>query len=189
MSDIVEFGITPLETQNLLLRKLKMSDVQDVFEYASDPEVTKYTFWHTHTSIEDSKKFISWLTGDHVACWAIVLKENMKVIGTCFFHSFDLAQKKAEVAFNLSRKYWNQGFATEAAKKVVLHGFKTWKLNKIEGTCMIDNIASVRVLEKIGMTYQRTLRKSRQKNGIFYSLKLYSILASDVKSLVQSPEY
>lgn len=162
-------GLPSLETRRLLLRRLKMSDVEDIFEYASDPEVTKYTLWNTHNSIEDSRKFIFWLT-KNFACWAIEHKEDGKVIGTCFLHSFNLQAGQAEIAFNLSRKYWRQGYTTEAARKAILFGFRKWELNRIEGTCMIGNIASARVLEKVGMVFEgRTERRG-------HNMKLYAIL-------------
>lgn len=151
-------GLPPLETKRLLLRRLKMSDVEDIFEYASGPEVTKYTLWNTHNSIEDSKKFIFWLTKSF-ACWAIEHKADGKVIGTCFLHSFNLQAGQAETAFNLSRKYWRQGYATEAARKVILFGFKKWELSRIGGTCMIGNIASARVLKKVGMVFEGRIER------------------------------
>lgn len=169
-----------LETVRLLLRPLRMSDAEDIFEYASDPEVTTYTFWYTHNSLDDSKKFISWLTSDHFACWGIVHKESNKVIGTCFFHSFNFQHRRADIAFNLSRKYWGQSYATETAREVILFGFNQWGLNRIQGTCMIKNIASARVMEKVGMTFEGILRKYTYGKGRFHDLKLYSILRDEI---------
>ena len=98
--------IPSLQTSRLLLRKVNNDDAFDIFEFTSDPELTKYTFWNTHRSFEDIHKFISYLTSSDIVSWAIVLNESKKVIGYCFFHSLDLEQKKAEIAFGISRKFW-----------------------------------------------------------------------------------
>ena len=166
-------NLPPIETERLLLRTLRMSDVEDIFEYASDPEVTKHTLWHTHNSRTDSRRFISWLK-DNFACWGLVHKADQKIIGTCFLHSFNCQERQAEIAFNLSRKYWGQGYTTEAAREVISLGFKKWRLKRIEGTCMIPNIASARVFEKIGMTYEGRIRKYD------HDMKLYAILRHEV---------
>ena len=169
-----------LETGRLLLRYSKLSDAEDTFEYASDPEVTKYTFWRTHHSIEDSQQLLSWLTTEDFACWAIMHKADRKVIGMCFLHSFNLQHRRAEIAFNLSRRYWRQGYATEAAHEMIRFAFRSWKLNRIEGTCMLDNIASARVMEKVGMTLEGVLRQHSYAKNRFHDLKLYSILRDEI---------
>ncbi len=114
-----------------------------------------------------------------VVSWSIVLIESEKVIGYCFFHSFNPVQKKAEIAFGISRQYWSVGYATEATRKVIDYGFTNLKLKRIEGTCMMDNNASSRVLEKSGMCYEGVLKKARERNGVLHDLKLYSISPND----------
>ena len=101
-------------------------------------------------------------------------------IGTCFFHSFNFQHRRADIAFNLSRKYWGQSYATETAREVILFGFNQWGLNRIQGTCMIKNIASARVMEKVGMTFEGILRKYTYGKGHFHDLKLYSILRDEI---------
>ena len=169
-----------LETRRLLLRSSKLSDAEDTFEYASDPEVTKYTFWRTHYSIKDSQKLLSWLATEDFACWSIIHKANQKVIGMCFLHNFNLQHRRAEIAFNLSRRYWGQGYATEAAREMIRFAFKKWNLHRIEGTCMLDNIASARVMEKAGMTFEGVLRQHSYAKNRFHDLKLYSILRDEM---------
>ena len=172
--------LPPIETARLLLRALKLSDAADTFEYASDPAVTKYTFWYHHKSMQDSKAFISWLINDNFACWGVIHKENDKVIGATFLHSFDFKNRRAEVAFNLARKYWGHGYGTEVAQALISFGFEYWALNRIEGTCMVENVASARVMEKVGMTFEGVLRKHSYAKGQFHDMKLYSILRNEV---------
>ena len=169
-----------LETKRLLLRTLRISDAEDTFEYASDPEVTKYTFWRAHHAIEDSKRLLSWLMTDDFACWSVVHKAEQKIIGMCFLHSFNFQHRRAELAFNLSRKYWGQGYTAEAAREMIRFAFKRWNLNRIEGTCMLENTASARVMEKLGMTFEGILRKRSYAKSRFHDLKLYSILRDEM---------
>ncbi len=170
-------NIPSLQTSRLLLREVNSDDAFEIFEFASDRQVTKYTFWNTHRSIEDTEKFISFLKSPNNVAWAIVLKESEQVIGYCFFHSLERDHKKAEIAFGISREYWAQGYATEATREVLNYGFEKGKLRRIEGTCMLENLASCRVMEKLGMKFEKVIQNARQKNGVFYDLNLY-ILSS-----------
>ena len=101
-------NLPAIETERLLLRTLKMEDAEDIFEWVSDPQVTTYLFWRAHQSIEDSRDFIAWVTSDDFACWGVVLNENSKVIGNCFLHNVNFEHKRAEIAFNIGRKYWGR---------------------------------------------------------------------------------
>ncbi len=165
-----------IETERLLLRTLEMEDAEDIFEWVSDPHVTTYLFWRAHQSIEDSRDFISWVTTDNLACWGVGLTENSKIIGNCFLHNVNFEHKRAEIAFNIARKYWGRGYATETAQAIIRFGFEYWRLNRIEGTCMVENSASARVMEKTGMTLEGVLRQYVYVKGRSHDMKLYSIL-------------
>lgn len=169
-----------LETERLFLRSSELSDAADTFEFISDPEVTKYTFWRVHHSIADSEELLAWLMTENFASWSIVHKVDKKVIGVCFLHSFNFHHRRAEMAFNLSRRYWRQGYATEAVHEMIRFAFKRWGLNRIEGSCMLDNIASARLMEKLGMKYEGILRQHSYAKDRFHDLKLYSILRNEV---------
>ena len=169
-----------LETERLFLRSSVLSDAADTFEFISDPEVTKYTFWHVHRSVADSEDLLAWMTTENFACWSIEHRTDKKVIGMCFLHSFNFLHRRAEMAFNLSRSYWKQGYATEATREMIQFAFRRWNLNRIEGTCMLDNIASARVMEKLGMKFEGILRQHSYAKNRFHDLKLYSILRNEV---------
>lgn len=168
-------------TERLLLRRLEMGDAEDIFEWVSDPQVTTYLFWRAHQSIEDSRDFIAWVTDDDFACWGVVLTESGKVIGNCFLHNVRFEHRRAEIAFNIGRKYWGKGYATEVAQAIIQFGFEDWRLNRIEGTCMVENRASARVMEKVGMTLEGVLRKHVYVRGQFRDMQLYSILRSELQ--------
>lgn len=172
-----------LETERLVLRKITFQDVPDHFEYASDPEVAKYTSWHAHQSTQDSETFIQSVleryNTQRVAPWGVVYKSNQKFIGTCGFISWATSDSRAEVAYALSRKYWGQGLTTEAVRTVVAFGFGTMQLNRIQATCEVANVASARVMEKVGMRCEGTLREYTFSKGMYRDLRMYSILRSE----------
>ncbi len=76
-----------LETERLLLRRMRLDDAEAMFAYASDPEVTRYVLWETHRSIEDSEGFLRVATEGYArgdfGGWGIVLKEDGAFVGTC----------------------------------------------------------------------------------------------------------
>lgn len=176
-------SLPKLETERLILRKMTLDDAQDMFEYASDPEETKYTLWDYHKSIEDSVNFlksaIQRYENMEVSEWGVVYKENNKFIGTCGYGWWRPAHNRAEIGYALSRKYWDRGLMTEAVKEAIKFGFEQMQLNRIEGTCFVENFASQRVLEKVGMTFEGILREQLLVKGIYRNLRLYSILRKE----------
>lgn len=146
-------------------------------------EVTKYVTWDYHKSIEDSmnylKSVIQRYENKEVSEWAIVYKENNKFVGTHGYIWWLPAHARAEIAYALARKYWNKGLMTEAIKEVVRFGFEKMLLNRIEARCMVENIASQRVMEKAGMTFEGILREQMFAKGIYHDVKLYSILRKE----------
>ena len=156
MSDIPE----RFETSRLLLRRVIPSDESAIFEYGSDPDVTRYMDWPTHIRLSDTKAFIdsarAWWDAGEEYDWVITRREEDRAIGGvgCRVrgHSIDLG-------YVLSRSCWGQGYATEATGAVFAWSVAREETHRVWAACDIENIASVRVLEKIGMLRERILRK------------------------------
>src|SRR2546421_4577020 len=165
-------AVPRLQTPRLVLRALDPGDADDIFAYAADPEVARYTLWRAHASIEESRQFIVWLTSGSVACWALVYPDTSRVIGTSVLRSYQAQHQRAEIAFNLAKALWGQGYATEAARAVIRAGFMHYGLNRIEGTCMLGNVASARVMEKVGMRFEGILRQYVYVKDAFHDMKL-----------------
>lgn len=130
-------------TKRLLLRKLSMADVDDLFAYASDDSLTKYLFWETHRSKADSERFISYALHQYdnkgTAPWGIEVKQENKMIGTIDFVSWEEEHRSAEIGYVLSSAYQGQGLMTEAAKVILHYCFNVTDLNRIQARCHIDN--------------------------------------------------
>jgi len=163
-----------------VLRALVPEDADDIFAYAADPDMAQYTLWSACTTLEDSQQFIAWIIGGSLACWAIVQPATGRVIGTSFLHSHHARHHRAEIAFNLAQAAWGQGYTTEAAQAVIRAGFTHYDLNRIEGTCMLGNVASARVMEKVGMRCEGILRHYVFAKNAFHDMKLYAILREDM---------
>ena len=172
-----------LETERLVLRKLTMRDANDVFDYASMPEVSKNVTWDYHRTIGDSMAFLKSILMQYEeglpSPWGIVFKEHNKLIGTGGFHNWNPEHKRAEVGYAISSKYWNRGIMTETLKEMLRFGFEVMLLNRIEALCKKENHSSERVMQKCGMKYEGTLRQQMFVKGEFQDLKLYSILKEE----------
>lgn len=178
------YGDLPvLETERLLLRKIKMQDVYDMYEYASNDNVSKYVTWNTHRSLSDTKEFVMFILQQYknkkLAPWGIEYKENNKFIGTIDIVCWQPVHKSAEIGYALSQYYWGKGIMTEAARTLIQFGFKKMDLVRIQARCFSENIASERVMEKAGMSYEGTIRKAMYIKDKHHDLKLYSILKDE----------
>jgi len=169
-----------LETERLILRKMALNDAEAVFAYASDPEVSRYTLWETHRSIEDSRAFLELTTQKYEnggePDWGIVYRGDGCLVGACGLVSWEAEHARAEVGFVLSREYWGRGLMPEAVRAMFRFGFETMNLNRIEARCIAENAASARVMEKAGMAYEGTLRQREYIKGAYRDIKLYAIL-------------
>lgn len=176
MSD--KFGIRPPDLcgKRVVLRALTIEDAPQVFTYTSDRAVTRFTLWQPHKSVEDTRVFLSRLTAPTMLSWSIALKEREEIIGMVFLHSLNKHHRKTEIAFSITRRLWGQGLATEAAQKVLEVAFGTLMLNRVEATCMPENIGSRCVLKKLGMSLEGIMQRSHLRYDGFHDMELYAIL-------------
>lgn len=170
-----------LETERLLLRKMRLADAPAVFAYASDPDISRYVSWETHRTVRDSEDFLRHVTGGYergdLLAWGLVLKEDGAFVGTCGLDAgYEPEHARAEMGYALSREHWGRGLMPEAVRTVLAFGFGSLGLNRVQARCAAENLASARVMEKVGMTYEGTLRESEYLNGAYTDMRLYSIL-------------
>jgi ribosomal-protein-alanine N-acetyltransferase len=177
-----------IATKDLILRKLKLSDTLDIFEYASRPEVSHYTIWDRHKTKNDTKVFLKYAlrcSGKGLpVSWAIVHKKDKKVIGTAGVETYDEKHKCAGLGYVLSPEYWNRGYVTEAVTGIIDFIFKKLEPNRVEAVCDINNTASARVMEKSGMKYEGVLRQRiATVKGTVHDVKIYAITAGDMAEI------
>lgn len=178
------YGDLPiLETERLILRKVTIEDIQDMYLYGSDEEVSKYVTWNTHETISDTKGFVEFVLNKYenkqVSPWGIECKENGKFIGTIDFVWWQPNNKTAEIGYVISKDYWRKGLTSEVAKEIIKFGFEKMDLVRIQARCDVENIGSARVMEKAGMSFEGIIRKGIFVKGMHRDLKMYSILKEE----------
>ncbi len=172
-----------LETERLILRRLTLDDAPAMFDYASDPEVARYMEWEAHRTVEDSRAFI--LYAQQLAAlgkagsWGIELRAARTLAGGISLDAWHLRDGRAEIAYAVARRCWNQGLMTEAVREVVAFGFRGLGLNRIEARVSVPNAASARVLEKAGFRFEGLLRQHMLKQGVFHDMRMYGILRGE----------
>ncbi|WP_019157264.1 GNAT family N-acetyltransferase [Robertmurraya massiliosenegalensis] len=172
-----------IETERLLLRKITPADTAAMFSYASNEEVAKYVTWDVHKSISDTEKFINFVLNQYenekIAPWGIEDKESGSFIGTIDFVAWNTNHRSGEIGYVIAPEHWGKGITTEAARAIIKFGFEEMELVRIQARCLVENIASQRVMEKAGMTYEGTNRKCVFIKGQHQDLKMYAILKEE----------
>ena len=178
-------SLPTLETDRLILRRIRRRDAADVFRYASDPEVSRYVLWDTHQTLADSRAYIRYLRRQYAlgqpSSWVIVHRESGRAIGTIGYMSYDEENRVVEVGYSLGRAYWNQGYMTEALRKVIQFTFETLVMHRLEAIHEVENTASGRVLEKCGLLREGVLRGRVSKNHRYIDVVMYGILREDCR--------
>jgi RimJ/RimL family protein N-acetyltransferase len=149
------------ETPRLRLRPPDMNDAEEIFlGYAKDPEVTKYLTWRPHQDINTTREFLrrcirDWERGTTFS-WVIERKEDGRVLGMV---ELGINAHRAYLGYVLARPYWNQGYTTEAVREVAEWALEQPTIYRVWAVCDVENLASARVLEKLGMQREGILRR------------------------------
>lgn len=149
-----------LETPRLRLRRVFRADADDLLEATSDPRVVRYEPWGPYSreeTVQMLENLIGQLESGLCTEWAIERKDDAKVLGLIHLNKIDFFHRSAEVGYWLSRKSWGNGYATEALRALTEYAVHTLRMDEIVAVCHPENAASLRVLEKVGMSYQKTL--------------------------------
>ena len=145
-----------LETERLILRRLVIEDLNDLFVLYSDPEIRKY-FPDGAKNFNDTKEELEWYLNGHpehpeLGLWATIHKETGKFIGRCGLLPWEIDGKlEVEIAYLLDKTHWHQGLATDAALGIMKYGFENLNLSRLICLMHPENLASRRVAERIGM--------------------------------------
>ena len=176
-------GTIKLTTPRLILRPLQLTDAESMFlGWATDLEVVKYLPWKPHLSVDETKRIISYWMSNYpdpkFYIWGIQLK-NGPLIGTISIHSIHESFQRGEVGYALAKRYWNQGYVTEALQAVVDFSFGIVGFNRLEAHHSIYNPASGAVLIKAGFQHEGVLRQYYRSNDGFQDSSTYAILLKD----------
>ena len=172
-----------IESERLVLRKLRRTDAEDMFAYASLPRSSRYLSWSEHPDIIHTKRYLTYLESRYRAAqffdFAIVLRDSGRMIGTIGFVNIDETNNLAEVGYVLHPDFWNCGIMTEALSCLLRFGFEEVGLHRIEAMYMEENLASRRVMEKCGMTFEGIQRQARFIKGAYCNVGVCAVLESE----------
>jgi ribosomal-protein-alanine N-acetyltransferase len=144
-----------IATKRLILRRPRLSDADDIFDsYAADPEVTRYVTWSPYKDRSEVAPFLRsrlarWDSGEEFS-WVITRPEEDRVIGMI---GCRVREHTADIGYVMSRNYWNRGYTVVDWASNLEFVYRVWAV------CDVENIASSRVLEKIGMQREGVLRR------------------------------
>lgn len=171
------------ETNRLLLRQFNVFDAKDVQVLAGSEEVARTTLSIPYPYPDGAAE--AWIertrhsadTGD-IYAFAMVKKEDEKLIG-CVSLRISKSHNHAELAYWVGHPFLGQGFATEAALRIVKFGFDDLELNRVFAAAMTKNPGSYKVMSKIGMKYEGTFPQHILKSGSYEDVVYYGMVKSD----------
>jgi [ribosomal protein S5]-alanine N-acetyltransferase len=166
-----------IESNRLAIRIFVESDWQAVLEYTSNPDVMKYIPEGVFSEV-DVKRFIDENQGENAQKFPVLLKESNTLIGHIVFHKY-FGDHTYEIGWVFNPKYYNKGYASEAAMAILQHGFENLKLHRIIATCQPENTASFRVMEKIGMRREGYFKKCIPHGDEWWDEYYYAILEEE----------
>lgn len=168
-----------LDTLRLRLRPVRPSDAQAYLEMRRDPDVGRYLMRAPPESIADAEREISRILSQHtVFGWALVRRDEDKLLGVIGLPRFDRYQKSTSIAFELRRDEWGKGLMGEAANKVIAYAFDKLGVHRIQAEIDPKNSASIHLCETLGFVREGILRDSVYVNGAFADTAIYALFKS-----------
>ena len=177
-------GTRILQTERLLLRRFQIEDAEAFYRnVTSDSKVNKFLTWPSHKDVEETRELLNdWVEryeNMERYCWAIVWKETEQVIGTIAAPTVKNRTETVEVTYCIGSAWWGLGIVTEVLKEVIRYLFEEIQVNRIEAGYDVNNPASGRVLEKVGMQKEGVLRKAGRNNQGLFDLAFCAILKEE----------
>ncbi len=169
-----------LEMERLLLRELTLADAEDLFAYYGDSSSTDYVSYSAFKSIDIARDEIGRIAEGFKAhrfiAFGIERKSDHRIIGTCDLHHISPEHHRMELGYGLTRAYWGLGYMTDAVREVIRFAFEEMRMHRIEAECETENIRSIRVAERCGMTLEATHMENEINKGRFVSNHVYAIV-------------
>ena len=177
-------GTREIATERLTLRRFEIEDAENMFyNWANDPEVTKYLTWPAHESVDTTetilKEWISKYDEKDFYQWAIELNDLEQPIGTISAIKTDERVESVEIGYCIGRKWWHHDITSEAFAALFPFFFEQVGVNRIQAVHDVKNPNSGKVMRKCGLTYEGTLRQSGKNNQGIADIAMYSILAQE----------
>lgn len=181
------FSDLHLETERLIIRAYTMKDLSELYAISSQEEVMRY-LPEGVMSFDQTEQALRWIiecyrinTPEKIAKFStgVVEKKTGRLIGWCGLGPLEFDESEIEIYYGLSRLYWGRGMTTEATRALLRYGFETIGLNKIAAIVKPENIASQKVIRKLGMSYHKRVSGLPEKFKFFEGLLYYSLTKNE----------
>ena len=162
-----------LETDRLLLREMKLSDAEKLYEMDCNPNVHKYLWNKPITSIEEVYKYIEMVREQYVkneiGRFVVIEKESNELTGWAGLkYNTEMVNNKVnfyDIGYRLNEKFWGKGYASEASFAWLDYGFNVMKINVMQAAAHADNIGSNKILKKIGLK----MTENYLEDGVYWN--------------------
>jgi [ribosomal protein S5]-alanine N-acetyltransferase len=174
-----------IKLDDIILRQIiPYEDYQNYYEYLNNPNVAAYLSSedlpdNIESSIKELNYWNSLFNYKSSFYWAISTKNSNKMIGTCGFNHWNKSQHRAEISYDLDNNYWNKGIMTKAIRSIINFGFQNMNLIRIQATVAVDNIPSIKMLEKVGFNQESLLQKYGVLQGVTKDFFMYALVKSN----------
>lgn len=173
-----------LSSERLLLREIVMDDAPQLLDIYKNKEAMHWFGTDPIQTLSEAQKYVEifrdWRTQPNPATrWGIQRKDNNQLIGTCGLFKCEPNWKKCRIGYELLPEVWAKGYMSEALTLIIPWGFSNMQLNRIEAFIHPNNIASLRLVEKLNFQYEGCLREGGYWSHQFHDLLQYSLLRSD----------
>lgn len=175
-----------LHSKRLSLSLVEKSDLKDIHHILSLPIIDKYNTQGVPATEEETWTIIKpWIEENEkkpIQNYSFKIIHKEKFLGLVGFKLSRPKYKSAEIWYKILPEYWNQGLTTEAVNLIIEWGFETLNLHRIEAGCATENLASIRVMEKVGMQKEGMSRKVLPLKSGWANCYSYAILKEEWRS-------
>lgn len=169
-----------LQTKNLILREITLEDAENIFNIYSDPVAMKYFGKVPYNNFEQANEMINKVITNfrerNGIRWAITFNHSNELIGTGGFWRLVKDHFRAEIGYDLSVQHWRKGVMNEALTSIINYGFNELNLHTIEANVDPENIASIKLLEKLQFKKEGHTRESYYFDGKYTDTAIYCIV-------------
>lgn len=176
-------GTKTIETARLTLRRLALADAEMMFRnWTGDDKVTRFLRWDAHKTVDDTKDMIrQWIDNyqyDSTYYWGIYQKDGEMIgsVGITITSEYD---HKGALGYKVGSRWWDQGYSSEAAGAVIDYMFRNTDIERIDSFCSVENLASKKVMERVGMHYEGLLRHYYKIRDGFHDCILCGIIREE----------
>ena len=176
-------NIPTLRTERFILRRIVRDDIDDIYDYSSNPETSRYLLWYPHDDLSVTRAYFKIINRKYkngtFYDWGIVDAVSGKMIGTCGFTAINELDNRAEIGYVINPSYKGRGIATEVVRRVIRFGFEVLGLERIEARYIIGNDASRRVMEKCGMSFEGIHKHAVRAKGRYFDVGVCAVIAGE----------